>query len=110
MARLRRRRPGPRPRVLSVYGSAAVTAVFVALLGWLVIETPGGSLLGQAARLTSSVQTSWPFAVAVTLRRARASAHPTSRPELYELILVKRALSVPGMARRISSSLRWVAR
>ena len=28
---------------LSVYGSAAVTAVFVALLGWLVIETPGAA-------------------------------------------------------------------
>ncbi len=65
------RRTGPRPRVLSVYVSAAVTAVFVGLLGWLVIETKGGSLLGLAERLTSSVQTSWPFVVAVALRRAR---------------------------------------
>jgi hypothetical protein len=71
---------------LSVYGSAAVTAAFVTLLGRLVIETPGGSLLGLAERLTSSVQTSWPFVVAVAQRRTRA--HPTSRPELYELILV----------------------
>lgn len=62
---------GPRPRVLSVYGSAAATAVFLGLLGWLVIETQGGSLLGLAERLTSSVQTSWPFVVAVALRRAR---------------------------------------
>jgi hypothetical protein len=37
------RRTGPRPRVLSVHGSAAVTAVFVGLLGWFVIETPGGA-------------------------------------------------------------------
>src|SRR5580693_9086290 len=36
------RRIGPRPRILSVYGSAAVTAVFVGLLGWLLIETHGG--------------------------------------------------------------------
>jgi hypothetical protein len=71
---------------LSIYGSSAVTSVFAGLLGWFVIETPRGSLLGLAERLTSSVQTSWPFVVAVALRRARA--HPTSRPELYELILV----------------------
>jgi hypothetical protein len=37
------RRTGPRPRVLSVYGSAAVTAVFVGLLGRLVIETQGAA-------------------------------------------------------------------
>jgi hypothetical protein len=35
------RRTGPRPLVLSVYVSVAVTAVFVGLLGWLVIETRG---------------------------------------------------------------------
>jgi len=33
------RRAPPRPLILSVYGSAAVTAVFVALLGWLLAET-----------------------------------------------------------------------
>jgi len=65
-------RTGPRPRILSVYGSAAVTAVFVGLLGWLLIEAQGGSLLGLAERLTSSLQTSWPFVVAVALRRANA--------------------------------------
>jgi hypothetical protein len=71
-------RRGPRrPLILSVYGSAAVTAVFVALLVWLVIETRDGSLLGLAERLTSSVQTSWPFIVAVALRR---SPDPTARP------------------------------
>jgi hypothetical protein len=65
------RRTSPRPLILTVHGSAAVTAVFVALLGWLVIETRDGSVLGLAERLTSSVQTSWPFIVAVTLRRTR---------------------------------------
>jgi hypothetical protein len=56
-----------------------VTAVFLALLCWLVIETRGGSDLGMAERLTSSVQTSWPFVVAVVLWRHKAR---TRRPEL----------------------------
>jgi hypothetical protein len=64
------RRASPRPLILSVYGSATVTAVFVALLGWLFIETRDGSVLGLAERLTSSIQTSWPFIVALALRRA----------------------------------------
>jgi hypothetical membrane protein len=65
------RRASPRPLILTGYGSAAVTAVFFALLGWLFIETRDGSVLGLAERLTSSVQTCWPFIVAVTLRRTR---------------------------------------
>jgi hypothetical membrane protein len=65
------RRTSPRPLILSVCGSAAVTAVFVALLGWLFIETRDGSVLGLAERLTSSIQTCWPFIIAVTLRRTR---------------------------------------
>ena len=65
------RRAAPRPLILSVYGSAAVTAVFVALLGWLLAETRDGSVLGLAERLTSSIQTSWPFIIAVALRRTR---------------------------------------
>ena len=67
------RRASPRPLILSVYGSAAVTAVFVALLGWLLAETRDGSVLGLAERLTSSIQTCWPFITAVALR-------PPSRP------------------------------
>ncbi len=63
------RRTPSRPLILSVYGSAAVTAVFIAMLGWLVLETQGGSLLGLAERLTTSVLTCWPFIVAVALRR-----------------------------------------
>jgi hypothetical membrane protein len=65
------RRASPRPLILSSYGSAAVTAIFVALLGWLFLETRDGSVLGLAERLTSSVQTCWPFIVAVALRRTR---------------------------------------
>jgi hypothetical membrane protein len=65
------RRTSPRPLILTGCGSAAVTAAFVALLGWLFIETRDGSVLGLAERLTSSIQTCWPFIIAVTLRRTR---------------------------------------
>ena len=61
------------PPILSVYGSAAVTAVFVALLGWLLAETRDGSVLGLAERLTTSIETCWPFIIAVALRRTQ---HP----------------------------------
>jgi hypothetical protein len=71
------RRTSPRPLLLSAYGSAAVTAVFVALLGWLLTETRDGSVLGLAERLTSSIQTCWPFIIAVALRRT-----PRSLPSL----------------------------
>jgi hypothetical protein len=69
----------PQPLIVSRPGAAVVTVVFLALLCWLVIETQGGSYLGMAERLTSSVQTSWPFVVAVVLWR---HATRTGRPEL----------------------------
>jgi hypothetical protein len=69
----------PQPLILSRPGTAVVTVIFLALLCWLVIETQGGSYLGMAERLTSSVQTSWPFVVAVVLWRHAARA---GRPEL----------------------------
>ena len=65
------RRAPPRPLILSSYGRAVVTAVFMALLGWLVIETQGGSDLGLAERVFLSIETCWPFIVAVALRRTR---------------------------------------
>ena len=63
------RRAPPRPLILSSYGCAIVTAVFIALLGWLVIETQGGSDLGLVERLFLSTETCWPFIVAVALRQ-----------------------------------------
>ena len=63
------RRAAPRPLILSVYGSAAVTVAFVALLCWLLAETRDGSVLGLAERLTTSIQTCWPFIIAVALHR-----------------------------------------
>jgi hypothetical protein len=76
------RRTSPRPLIMSVYGSAAVTAVFVALLGWLLAETRDGSVLGLAERLTSSIQTCWPFITAVALRRTwrTVPAWPSAGP------------------------------
>ncbi len=41
------------------------------VLGWLLAETRDGSVLGLAERLTSSIQTCWPFIVGVALRRTR---------------------------------------
>jgi len=63
------RRAPPRPLILSRYGRAVVTGVFIALLGWLVVETQGGGDLGLAERLFLSIETCWPFVVAVVLRQ-----------------------------------------
>jgi hypothetical membrane protein len=63
-----------RPLLLTARWSAVMTAIFVGLLAWLVIETQGGSLLGLAERLSSAVQISWPFIVAVALRRSALRA------------------------------------
>jgi Protein of unknown function (DUF998) len=83
------RRGSPRPLILSIRGAATVTAVSIALLGWLVIETQDGSVLGLAERLTSSIQITWPFIVALALRTPRRTPRPAlpgeqpepSRPE-----------------------------
>ena len=75
------RRAPPRPLILSSYGCAVVTAVFIVLLGWLVIETQGGSDLGLAERLFLSTETCWPFIVAITLRQT-AMAPRRTRAEL----------------------------
>jgi len=63
------RRAPPRPLILSSYVGAVVTAVFIVLLGWLVIETQGGRDLGLAERLFLSIETCWPFIVAIALRQ-----------------------------------------
>jgi|SRR5438034_5081642 len=91
------RRASPRPLILGVCGSAAVTAVFVALLGWLLAETRDGSVLGLAERLTTSIQTCWPFIIAVALRApgAPVPAWPSAG-----------AARVSGAGRRIT----WIMR
>jgi hypothetical membrane protein len=60
-----------RPLILRPRGAAAVTAVSVALLVWLVAETQGGSSLGLAERLVTGTQVAWPFIVILALRTAR---------------------------------------
>jgi len=62
------RRAPPRPLILRRCGRAVVAAVFIALLGWLVIETQGGSDLGLSERLFLSIETCWPCIVAIALR------------------------------------------
>src|SRR5580693_4375549 len=76
------RRGSPRPLILTIRGAAIVTAVSIALLAWLVIETQGGSVLGLAERLTSSIQITWPFIVALALRRAPRPALPGAQPRI----------------------------
>jgi hypothetical protein len=63
------RRGAPRPLILSGYGRAVATAVFIALLGWLIIETQGGTDLGLTERVFLSTETCWPFIVAIALRQ-----------------------------------------
>ena len=63
-------RSAPAPLLtLSVRVAAAAKAVLVALLGWLIIQTQGGDLLGLAERLTTAAQTTWPFIIALALQR-----------------------------------------
>jgi hypothetical membrane protein len=64
------RRAPSRPLILRARGAGAVTGVFLALLAWLVFETQGGTALGLAERLVSSVEVTWPFVVALTMRPA----------------------------------------
>lgn len=67
-------RRSPRPLLMTARGSAVVTAVFLALLGWLIIETQAGGLLGLAERLDSSVEACWPAVIALILWRSTARA------------------------------------
>ena len=71
-------RGSSRPLLMTARGSAIVTAVFLALLGWLIIETQAGSLLGLAERLDSSIEICWPFVIALVLWRSTARAGRSS--------------------------------
>jgi hypothetical membrane protein len=74
------RRAPPRPLILGRYGRAVATAVFLALLGWLVIQTQGGSYLGLAERLSVSVETCWPLVIAVALRKTTRPCPDPGQP------------------------------
>jgi hypothetical protein len=61
--------------LLSVYGAAAVTALFAGLSCWLLIAAQtGAGDLGLVERLTSGVQSLYPLVVAVAVRRAARAA------------------------------------
>ncbi len=58
--------------ILGVYGCATVTVIFAGLSGWLLIAALNGGDLGMVERLTSTVQSLFPLAVAIALRQAVA--------------------------------------
>jgi ABC-type transport system involved in cytochrome c biogenesis permease subunit len=57
-------------RLLSARAAGVVAALFGVLFLWLVIQLQGGTRLGLAERLTSSVQTCFPFVMALALRHS----------------------------------------
>jgi hypothetical protein len=69
----------PSPLILRARGVVAVTAVFLVLSAWLVAETQHGSALGLTERLVSGIQITWPFVVALALRKT-AETTGASRP------------------------------
>jgi hypothetical protein len=79
------RRGSPRPLILTIRGAATVTAVSIALLLWLIAQTQSGSVLGLAERLTSSIQITWPFLVALALR-SQPSARVTVDPRTADQV------------------------
>jgi len=42
------------------------------MLGWVLVETQSGDMLGLAERLATSTASAWPFVVALLSRRTAA--------------------------------------
>jgi hypothetical protein len=63
-------RQAPLSILVSARVSAVVSIAFLILLCGTVVETHGGASPGLAERVSSAIQTGWPLAVAVSLRRA----------------------------------------
>jgi hypothetical protein len=63
----------------SILVSARVSAVaslgFLILLCWTAVETQNGATLGLAERVSSTIQSGWPLAVAMSLRRHARTDH-----------------------------------
>ena len=78
-------RARPRPLILGRYCCAVVTAVFLVLLGWLIIQTQGGADLGLAERLSVSTETCWPFVVAVILWQTTRPRTDPDRPVIAHI-------------------------
>jgi hypothetical protein len=71
------RAPSP-PVILRARGAAAVTVVFLVLSAWLMAETQHGSALGLTERLVPGLQITWPFVVAMALRKRQEPRRPTT--------------------------------
>jgi hypothetical protein len=71
------RAPSP-PLILRARGVAAVTVVFLVLSAWLMAETQHGSALGLTERLVPGLQITWPFVVALALRKQQEPRTPTT--------------------------------
>ncbi len=85
------RRAPTHPRILSVYGCAAVTVIFAGLSCWLLIAArDGGADLGMVERLTSAVQALFPLVVVLALRQTAPGARQpaTTRPTAAVVMLV----------------------
>jgi hypothetical membrane protein len=62
-----------RLRAAAGHGSSLVINVaFLGLLGWTVVATRYGQMLGLAERVSTTIQSAWPLVIAVTLRRRAA--------------------------------------
>jgi hypothetical protein len=72
-------RRAPASMLVSARVSAVASLGFLILLCWTVVETQSGASLGLAERVSSAIQSGWPFAVAVSLRR-----HPRTVPNNRE--------------------------
>jgi hypothetical protein len=73
-------RRAPASILVSARVSTIVSLGFLILLSWTVVETQGGANLGLAERVSSAIQTGWPFAVAINLRRTTGT-DPVKRRE-----------------------------
>jgi hypothetical protein len=73
-------RRAPASILVSARVSTIVSLGFLILLSWTVVETQGGANLGLAERVSSAIQTGWPFAVAINLRRTTRT-DPVKRRE-----------------------------
>lgn len=59
----------PSHRLSSVNRCAAVTALFIALLLWLLAAAQGAGALGIAERVDTAVETAWPLVIVIAMRR-----------------------------------------
>ena len=67
------------PTLLGARASGLVAIALSGLFVWLMIELYDGKHLGLAERLSSSVQTCWPFVIALVLRRSGGRADTGQR-------------------------------